>query len=213
MDPCDTPRRPGRPRGLDSICREKLLAEALPAFARHGFDGVSLRAIARAAGFDASMVAHHFGSKADLWYAVVEQLALEFQADLEDSALCVAGPQPVWQRLAVVVDHMVDRLAARPAVVMLVSREINDPSPRLDFLVEHLLRPAYLHYAPLWREGMAAGVFHQTDPAVFHMSFFGAVAMALSAQEVIGRITGQTLDAGWLKQEIRRAMLGDAAPG
>jgi AcrR family transcriptional regulator len=212
MDPCDTPRRPGRPKGLDSICREKLLAEALPAFARHGFDGVSLRAIARAAGFDASMVAHHFGSKAELWYAVVEQLAQDFQTDLQDSALCIAGPRPVWQRLAAVVDHMVDRLAARPAVVMLVSREINDPSPRLDFLVEHLLRPGYLHYAPLWREGMAAGVFHQTDPAVFHMSLFGSVAMALSAHQVITRITGEPLDAARLKLEIRRTLLGDAGP-
>ena len=42
----------------------------MEAFARNGYDGASLRAIALAADCDVSMVAHYFGSKAELWRAM-----------------------------------------------------------------------------------------------------------------------------------------------
>ncbi len=71
----DASRSPGRPRGGDSACRGRLLEAAMEAFARSGYDGASLRAIALAADCDVSMVAHYFGSKAELWRAMVDELA------------------------------------------------------------------------------------------------------------------------------------------
>lgn len=55
-------RGPGRRPGPTET-REKILAAAREMFAEKGYDGVSLRAIARAAGVDPALVHHFFGSK------------------------------------------------------------------------------------------------------------------------------------------------------
>lgn len=61
-----TPARNGRERILDA-------AERL--FSRHGFYGVSLREITRAARVDVALVGYHFGGKRELFTAVFERRA------------------------------------------------------------------------------------------------------------------------------------------
>ncbi|WP_279433607.1 TetR family transcriptional regulator [Actinomadura sp. KC345] len=56
--PASRGRRPG-----PTETREKILAEARELFAEKGYDGASLRAIARAAGVDPALVHHFFGNK------------------------------------------------------------------------------------------------------------------------------------------------------
>jgi TetR/AcrR family transcriptional regulator len=67
------PGRPGKDRPHGALL---LLKAGQSAFARHGFEGASLRGIAAAAGVDPALAAHHFGSKEALWEAVIERLAL-----------------------------------------------------------------------------------------------------------------------------------------
>ncbi|MCP2343505.1 TetR/AcrR family transcriptional regulator [Actinomadura rupiterrae] len=55
-------RSPGRPAGRTDT-REQILAAAREMFADKGFDGASLRGIARAAGVDPALVHHYFGGK------------------------------------------------------------------------------------------------------------------------------------------------------
>ncbi|TDB90431.1 TetR/AcrR family transcriptional regulator [Actinomadura sp. 7K534] len=68
-------RGPGRRPGPTET-REKILAEARALFAEKGYDGASLRAIARAAGVDPALVHHFFGNKEGVF---VE--AMRFPAD------------------------------------------------------------------------------------------------------------------------------------
>ncbi|MGG5175521.1 TetR family transcriptional regulator [Pseudarthrobacter sp. J1763] len=58
--------RRGRRRGVGDT-REKITASAARLFAEHGFEGTSLRAVARDAGVDAAMVHHYFESKEQLF--------------------------------------------------------------------------------------------------------------------------------------------------
>ena len=69
--------------------RRRILKAALKAFARHGFDGVSLRTIAVEAGVNHQLIGHHFGSKQDLWNAALDARFEDFQAF--HRALSVAG--------------------------------------------------------------------------------------------------------------------------
>ncbi|MFB4305521.1 TetR family transcriptional regulator [Actinomadura sp. GTD37] len=62
MTDTDRRRGPGRRPGPTET-REKILAEARELFAEKGYDGASLRAIARAAGVDPALVHHFFGNK------------------------------------------------------------------------------------------------------------------------------------------------------
>jgi AcrR family transcriptional regulator len=60
-------RRPG-----DEDTRRAILDQARRLFAEQGYERASLRAIARAAGVDPSLIAHYFGSKQGLLTAALE---------------------------------------------------------------------------------------------------------------------------------------------
>jgi len=65
-----TQKRPGRPPG-PSDTRDRILASARELFARNGIDKTSIRAIASAAGVDAALVHHYFGTKQQLFVAAI----------------------------------------------------------------------------------------------------------------------------------------------
>ena len=60
-------RRPGAPD-----TRAEVLAAARTSFAEKGFRGTTIRAVAAAAGVDAALVHHYFGTKEDLFLAALE---------------------------------------------------------------------------------------------------------------------------------------------
>jgi AcrR family transcriptional regulator len=63
-------RRPGRPAG-SSDTRDRILTSARELFARNGIDRTSIRAVAAAAGVDAALVHHYFGTKQQLFAAAI----------------------------------------------------------------------------------------------------------------------------------------------
>ena len=62
-----TGRRPG-----NSGTREAILRAATEEFGEHGYDGTSIRNVARRAGVDAALVHHYFGRKQDLFVASLD---------------------------------------------------------------------------------------------------------------------------------------------
>jgi AcrR family transcriptional regulator len=65
-----TGRRPGRRPGPTET-REAILTAARELFAEKGYDGASIRAIARGADVDPALVHHFYGTKEDLFVAAV----------------------------------------------------------------------------------------------------------------------------------------------
>lgn len=75
-------------------------------FARHGLDGVSIRAIASAAGVSLATVHHYFGSKDDLYEACVDSMYQELVgmrprlvAELEAGAARAESPVDLVDRI------------------------------------------------------------------------------------------------------------------
>ena len=87
----------GGPRSAGT--RRAILDAARTAFAAHGYDRTTIRAVAAAAGVDASMVMRYFESKAGLFAAVAT-------ADVQ--VLDLAGV-PAEQRGEALVRHLIER--------------------------------------------------------------------------------------------------------
>lgn len=65
-------RRPGRPRGDDQDdLRAVILDSAVEEFGARGYEGTSVRGVARRAGVDSSLVHHYFNDKAGLFAAAL----------------------------------------------------------------------------------------------------------------------------------------------
>ncbi|GAB3166568.1 TetR/AcrR family transcriptional regulator [Amycolatopsis stemonae] len=70
--------------------REAILASALEAFTRAGYDGVGVREIAQSAGVTAMLVNRYFGSKEGLFAEVVEAAMAERTVLTDDPATLAA---------------------------------------------------------------------------------------------------------------------------
>ncbi|MEZ3159436.1 TetR family transcriptional regulator [Microbacterium sp. BWT-B31] len=70
--PAPARRRRGRPTGGASDARADILAAATAEFGELGYDGATIRSIADRAGADPALVHHYFGTKSDLFAAVVD---------------------------------------------------------------------------------------------------------------------------------------------
>jgi len=67
------PRRRGRPAGQpNSATKDRILVAAREEFSARGYDNTSIRNIGKAAGVDAALVHHYFGSKEQIFATAVE---------------------------------------------------------------------------------------------------------------------------------------------
>lgn len=70
-EPAPVPRRRGRRAGSPDT-RGRIVAAAQRLFARDGYDGTSMRAVAREAGVDPALVRHYFDDKGGLFLAAAQ---------------------------------------------------------------------------------------------------------------------------------------------
>jgi AcrR family transcriptional regulator len=100
--------------------RERLLETALALFTRHGFDGVSMRRLAREAGATPAMIHYYFGDKHGLFRALLEEVLAPRLDELES----LAGKRPVT--LAEFMGVFISMFAEHPWIPPLVFREVVD---------------------------------------------------------------------------------------
>ncbi|MEU9019927.1 TetR family transcriptional regulator [Actinomadura sp. NPDC048394] len=150
-------RRPG-----PTETREAILAEAREMFADKGYDGTSLRAIARAAGVDPALVHHFFGTKEGVF---VE--AMRFPVDP-----------------SVVLPHLLSQPHERlgETIVRTFLQVWDDPDRRAPILA--MLRSAMTNEraAAMMREFVTSALLVRAEAA-------GAVSR-LSIQAAVGQMIG-----------------------
>jgi AcrR family transcriptional regulator len=113
----------GRRRGSPDT-RSAILAAARSSFAAHGFGGATIRSIATAAGVDAALVHHYFGSKDELFLA-----ALEVPVDPRQlMGPVIAGPiEEAAERFLGIFLSVWDDPEIQPSLLA-VARGVMDPS-------------------------------------------------------------------------------------
>jgi TetR/AcrR family transcriptional regulator len=127
----DRERNPARTRAAILDAAEKL-------FAAKGFDATSLNEVGTAAGVSRGTPGYFFGSKADLYQAVLDRSFAEVrEAVRAGRARALARHQTSDAILAGAVSDYFDFLAARPNFIRLIEREALNGGPQLDE-VSHL---------------------------------------------------------------------------
>lgn len=148
--------------------RERILRVATQLFGERGYDAVTTRMIASAAGLNVATVAHHTGSKSDLYEAVFARLH-EHETAMLDAQLAgvddadVADPVRVRALLRDLVDAYVDVLAAEPAIAGLWSRRWLERSTSSDAVEERFARPLFDRVEAVLRDAQAAGSVPPVD--------------------------------------------------
>lgn len=179
----------GRRADRKARTREAILVEAGRAFASRGYDGASLREIARAAGVAEPLLVYHFGSKWGVWKAAVERLFGRVVA-ATGAAFRAADPERGEARLRALLRCFVGVLVRDPEWLQILLRESAEPGPRLDWLVEHHSRATYQAGRDLLDEARASGLVPALPTVHLLYVLVGALSFVVAIAPEVRRASG-----------------------
>jgi AcrR family transcriptional regulator len=132
-----TGRRPGK-----SSSRDDILKAARKLFAKRGYQGATMRAIAKEADVDPSLIVHFFGNKVNL---LTEAIEWPFDPEVQMPRLLENGRRNVGRELAELAIRTWDEAGTRHPVFTLLRAGLTEPE------AAEMLRAFMLHrlYAPL----------------------------------------------------------------
>lgn len=135
-------RTRGRPALNDSAVAsdDELLEAVLASFAENGFDGTSIREIARRLDVSHNLIPQRFGSKRRLWYAAVDYGFGKFDTAMVSEGQALGDDDLVVLRGLLV--RTIEMTAANPSLLQIINQEASHPGPRLDYLFETFIQPA-----------------------------------------------------------------------
>jgi AcrR family transcriptional regulator len=177
-----------KPRGRQSEAtaqhtRQRIVQSAQTLFAARGFDGVSLRDIAEHSGVTHGLIRHHFGSKEDIWRAVVDTAFHEYLAMATPIVEAqVNGADTALQTVKDVSRTSIVLSARHPEVMRLLLHAGVESGPRLDYFMEQLA-PLRALMDPLIEAVQREGGLRQFSHETFLLSLvmWGAMPFAMAA--------------------------------
>src|SRR5271163_3909057 len=134
-------RRRGRPRAdtTHAVPEARVLDLAFQAFARRGYDGTTLRALAKELGVSHNLINVRFGTKSSLWRRAVDARVARAAPPLY-AALERPGVDDET-RLKQFIHRFCRWAEENPELVGLTNVECRHPSWRLDYIVDSYLLP------------------------------------------------------------------------
>jgi len=134
-------RSRGRPRASEAPASgEEILTAALRAFARYGYDGMSVRTLTRELGLTHNAIPQRFGTKEELWYAAVDRgFGTLTSALLEQPPADGADPLEQLRRTII---RFLRHSAEHPELLGVMSAEGGQDTARLRYLYDTYVGPA-----------------------------------------------------------------------
>jgi len=184
-----------------------LLRAAQASFAQSGFKATSIREIAQAAGVHHALVIHRFGSKEELWRAVMDRLQTYLEPFLHDLRRYNEASQPaIEERLKAAFRILAAAVCGEPDCGLLLSRIATERGAAFDFLVEKLLRPFHDAFFPLLKDAMDAGIVARQDPEMLYFMVFNMVVTSVSHRHILSFFEERPRDLKKLQEDIVQLM-------
>ena len=185
-------RRVGRPAQPTDIPAEaEILARGLAAFAELGYDGASVRELARRLGVSHNFINDRYGSKAQFWRAVIDRCLIA-QVGRLGAVLSVSGEDEL-ARLRNVVHAFHQANVAEPDLPRILQYESIRGGERLEYVFQHYLVPIRDAVAPLVERLVEQG---RVRPLPLDVMVYAVVAMnAVNAEVPFVSLLGDTFAA------------------
>ena len=167
--------------------RERIVEAALEAFAKMGFRGASTRDIAKRAGTNQGLITYHFRSKDELWRAAADRIIGMLVKSMGEQLGTLASEDP-RERVREGIRAYVRFAAAYPELFRLMVDEGKNSEPRMRWLVDTHLKPAYERF--LRPGGVRVGAFDEASLPHAYYVMAGAGSLIFAVAPECRRLTG-----------------------
>ena len=177
------------PRPSADPTRSRIIDASADLFAERGFVGATTRQIAAQAGVTQPLLNYHFRSKDDLWRAAVDSLFESLGSSMEDHMEQMRGMDELTQAKLRVREFVIFS-ARNPQLHRIITQECREDSDRMDYLVEHHVRPLYEATVALFEHLVHDGVVPDIAPAHLYYILTGAGPTMFVLGPECRRLTG-----------------------
>ena len=157
--------------------RELLLQAAIRLFAEFGFDGVTVRDIAKRAGVNFSMISYHFGGKEALYRACIE----EFGRTRVELSRGLIGPvssrDEFIEKLKLIIRHVLEEMGKQPELLRIISREIEAGLPIASEVFEATFLKVFRSIVEFYSRAQQQGYIKKDLDPLFLMSMIHGTFM------------------------------------
>jgi AcrR family transcriptional regulator len=163
---------------------------AMRLFARAGFEGTPLQAIAEDVGITKQTLLYHYPSKEELRRAVLGQLIEHWRQTLPRLLDAVTSGKGKFEALT---GELVRFYQSDPDRARLILREMLDRPDDMRALLIEGLRPWLLLVAEYIRQGQASGILYEdVDPESYVMHIILMVAGTVANLQVLPRVLSES---------------------
>lgn len=163
--------------------REEIVEASLHLFATRGFHGTSMRDIARAAGIADGLIYHYFGSKRDLFRAIIEERSV---LPVLRSLPALADQLDLRALLIVVARGFFDVLRDNKELTRLLLQEIQVFPEEKEAFFSDAVGRSIKELAKVLESRMSPRARSQVDPEMSARVFFNALLAFFVEQEILG---------------------------
>ena len=196
------------PDPRQSAGEKAILDAAVELFSEYGYDGVSMRQIAAAAGVSKSNIYHHFASKEALYLGILDGSAQHLSEIVEDLA---EGDGDFQRRLQVFAEAHLEHLFANETTLRLVLREaFSGDEEKSRLVVDQVVGGIFSRMVAIFQAGQEAGVLRaDLDPGLCATLLMGANLFFFQAQGMLRQIpeAGFARDSTGFNRQMADVML------
>ena len=193
-------RAPGRPYDRQSTDLEMIQRSVVKEFAKQGYGGVSLNALAKKVGVADSLLHYHFGSKLELWKSCMELLGSEISEKFQNLKMLSSDLEGI-ARIKLFNKQLVYISAEYPEFQQIVVQEVFSESERSTWLISNLLKPIYHYFEEVLRDEQSKGTIKNIPPANLTSFIVGSITTLFSRSYQMKKL--YDIDA-FCEEEIER---------
>lgn len=170
--------------------KEKILEKATQLLGKKGFEGTSVREIAKAAGVNVAMINYYFGSKEKLFKSLLEN-RFSYLRDLFTELVNNEKLSSI-QKLDRIIDLVVERKFSNRLFHRTLHRELSvENRPQLKSVISDLLLKNITPVKQILEAGIKSGEFKPVDIEMTVTTLVGTIHYLLTSEVMCRKILGK----------------------
>lgn len=188
--------------------RQLLQCAAKTVFAKHGYEGATVKQIANRAGVNVSLVSYHFNGKEGLYRACFEELGRERLASAERILKIPASAEDFRVRLQLFAEEFLVWSLEETDVCTILHRECVGEMPLTKDIFRNTFMKSFQTLSDFFESARNAGILRVNLNAFLSASlFYGSLIHVVRSQGLVEEIYGLSLsDKSYRDQIIETAV-------